>query len=361
MKPIQGSFSLLLLALGCTFALIAPTHVFANDAQTLLSTNQKDSNVDTPDQGVESDAPAPLPAWVPKLHAAVTPTTVTLGGPVTVSIKLRHQQGISVALPTKLNLGKFEELAREDNFRKIDPKKEISDLEQTFTVKVAAYELGELTLPPIEVTVLGRNGELISLPTMAVPIKVKSTMGNEPDPKLKGVEPPVSVFERNWWLLYILIGLATIGVIVTATLLISRKMRSRLKIENPPPPPIPPHLIALNELDQLDVDIYIEKGQLKELYLRLSEIIRGYIGRLWNFDAMEMTTSEIDTILVQRRTDLSIRQHLDRFFDDCDLVKFAKHRPDADSVRRTADQAKAIVNVTMPVSTVQPIIGEERP
>jgi hypothetical protein len=300
---------------------------------------------------------AALPDWVPKIKASVKPAIATLGDPILVTIRITHRKGVSVSIPLKLELGKFTEIGRDEQHLDRGEQGQVPDVERTFSLRVAAYELGELELPPIEVTALGPAGELLSLKTLAVPIQIRSVLGNEPDPKVKDLEPPVEVFQRDWLLLYILIALAALAVIVTTTLLVNRALRARKAAFRPPVPKTPPHQIALDLLASLNVADYVSKGQFKELYLRLSEILRGYVGGRWDFDALEMTTREINDHLADRRVDRELRQRLDRFFVDCDLVKFAKYRPCEADAFAAAVEAKAIVLDTAPTTAPIEIQG----
>ena len=308
----------------------------------------------TPDAGAPAvdvtiaDA-KPLPAWAPRLSATVKPAMVSVGDPVKVTIKVRHRKGVAVNLPLKLELGKFSELSRDDTAGTgalARPKNKTEKIERVFVVKVAAYELGKLTLPPIEVTALGPGNEMITLTTPALPILVKSVMRNEPNPKLKELEPPVSVFMRTWWLLYLLIGLAAVGLVVTLTLIISRRLRAKREAAKPPPPPIPPHVTALERLAALDTEGHIAHETYKELFLELSEIVREYVGGRWGFDALEMTTREINHALESRFVEAAIRQRLDVFFASSDLVKFARYRPDPAGARQARVEAERLVRET---------------
>jgi hypothetical protein len=294
-----------------------------------------------------SDAKAEMPEWAPKLQATIQPARVMVGDPVKVTIKVRHQKGISVNLPLQLELGKFTELSRADSTRQLgETQGKIPSLEHTFVLTVAAYELGEQTLPSVEVTALGPAGQLITLKTPPLMIVVGSVLGNEPNAKPKDLEPPVDVFERSWWLLYLLTAVAAIGLVVVCTLLVNRHLRAKQARLLPPPPPVPPHLRALERLAALDLEAYLSKERFKELYLLLSEIVREYVGGRWGFDALEMTTTEIVARLELAQVPSERRQQLELYFNSCDLVKFAKYRPDADVARQAFVEAEELVRQT---------------
>lgn len=326
----------------------------SSDAAMHLPLTSRDGGVssnpgvhDLTTDALPADARPNLPSWAPKLSATVKPANAQIGDPIQVTIVVKHGKGISVNLPLKLNLGKFSELSREETMRDSGKVQgQIADVEQIFTLRVAAYELGEQILAPIEITAIGPRSEMMTLATEPIPIRIQSVLRNEPNPKLKNMEPPISVFQRSWWLLYILIAIAAIGIIAATTLLINRQLRARQERLKPPPPPVPAHVVALKRLSSLDIEAYISKKQFKELYLALSEIIREYVGRRWGFDALEMTTTEINDTLASRLVAVEFRHRFDVYFNQCDLVKFAKYQPEAEIARQTFRDAETLVKDT---------------
>lgn len=290
--------------------------------------------------------PTSLPAWVPKLRATVKPAVAHIGDPIHVTLTTTYKKGISVTLPLKLDLGDFTELARNERVREGGPAGHIPTVEHIFDLDLGAYKLGDLDLPPIEINALGPGGNLVSLKTQALRIRIKSVMANEPTPKLKKIAKTVRVFEKTWWLLYLLLAIGLIGLTVVITLIIRRRLEARRRAERPAPPPPPPHDVALRRLAALDVDAFIAEERFKELYLELSEIVREYIGGRFGFDALEMTTTEINETLETRTVALALRQRLSTYFNDCDLVKFARFRPDEDSARGDVGEAERLVRDT---------------
>ena len=119
-----------------------------------------------------------------------------------------------------------------------------------FALTVAAYEPGEAELPAIEVTYLGARGDVQTVRTAAVAIKIASLIANEPEPALKEDAAPVSVLEREPVPLYVGGGVLAAALGALITLLIVRRLRAR-RGERPGPPPRPAHEIALERLDRL--------------------------------------------------------------------------------------------------------------
>ncbi len=358
-----GGLLVLLVLLGGTPSVYALDGGHSPDLTGDIGKSPADNSAAGPsDAGPDAE---PLPGWAPKLTATLAPTAAHVGDPIKMTITVRHKQGVSVNLPLKLELGKFTELSRDETSKKIGAKGQIPQHQRIFVLEVAAFELGEQVLPPIDVTALGPSGQLITLRTMAIPVQITSVMKNEPKPKLRELEPPIAVFQRTWWFVYLMIGLGALIIVITATLIISRRIRRRRERQRPPPPPVPPHLRALEQLEQLDLEAFIEQERYKELYLLLSEIVREYVGGRWRFDALEMTTTEINAVLSRRDVVAPIRERLQSFFNSCDLVKFAKYRPDPDVAREAFAEAEMIVRDTKEVmmrpGPVDPRLGREKP
>ena len=78
---------------------------------------------------------------------------------------------------------------------------------------------------------------------------------------------------------------------------------------------------ALNALGKENLPA---KGQVKEFYFRLSEILRGYLGERYSFEALECTTPELIASLRKLRTPGLPEEDLLRFISESDMVKYAK-------------------------------------
>jgi len=121
---------------------------------------------------------------------------------------------------------------------------------------------------------------------------------------------------------------------------------------------LPAHVIALKELDQLKDSKIWQKGQTKEYYTRLTDILRGYIDRRYGIDAPEMTSDEIIEA-VHRITDtISSTENLNQILRLADLVKFAKYIPMANEDDLSMMNAYLFVNQTKKEEVIPPPIPQ---
>ena len=85
---------------------------------------------------------------------------------------------------------------------------------------------------------------------------------------------------------------------------------------------IPAHVTALNKLQKLKKEKLWQKGELKEYYTRISTIIREYIELQFEFNALELPTSDIVSHLKNLpENELKI---LEAILKKADNIKYAK-------------------------------------
>ncbi len=109
----------------------------------------------------------------------------------------------------------------------------------------------------------------------------------------------------------------------------------------------PAHEIAYERLRKLVKRELIKSEQIKEFYEEISNILRHYIEDRFDLRAPERTTEEF-LIELQSSDALgeSDKKDLSEFLIHCDLVKFAKHRPEAEQIQRTFDLVKNFIEKT---------------
>lgn len=165
----------------------------------------------------------------------------------------------------------------------------------------------------------------------------------------------VAEFDSKWydWLpdwitdywVYILLGVLIIAGGVCAYLIMSKKVNVTIL---PQKKRLPPDQIAFNRLNALKEAQLWEKGQEKEYYTRLIDILRDYLQEGFGINAMEMTSSQIlKALRANEETRLS-HSRMERVVEIADFVKFAKVRPLPDDNVRAFSDAMQFVEETRP-------------
>ncbi len=109
-------------------------------------------------------------------------------------------------------------------------------------------------------------------------------------------------------------------------------------------PKLPPHQLAMKEIERIKTEKIWQKGRSKEYYTELTDALRTYIQDRFGFSAMEMTSSEIIEKL--KEVEAKDINDLKFLFQTADLVKFAKHDPMMNENDSNLLNAIAFINET---------------
>jgi hypothetical protein len=153
-----------------------------------------------------------------------------------------------------------------------------------------------------------------------------------------------SVSEAIPWLLVVL-GLVG-GYFLIRWLV--RKRKEAVAEAEEGPPPIPPHRIALQELDRLRDRKLYQAGEIKLFYSILTDIIRKYIEGRYDVPALESTSFQLLRMIERYLGDEKLQTALQTMLSDADLAKFARHRPDAETCQKDLENGYFLVDNTKP-------------
>ncbi len=131
---------------------------------------------------------------------------------------------------------------------------------------------------------------------------------------------------------YVGLGVLALAVLASAIyLIVTRTRKAKGKVQEEEAPKEAPHIVAIRNLEILSHQKMWQNGKHKAYWSRLSEILREYLEGRYGVGAMEMTSDEIMASL--KELELSPKQvkELSGLLAESDLVKFAKHTPDAES------------------------------
>jgi hypothetical protein len=269
----------------------------------------------------------------------VQPSTAHLGDLITLDIRVMHGPGVGVAPPAfEKSLGTFEVYAS-TTF----PTESRADQQtQHFQAVLQNFTTGPQLLPGLELTYMDASGRVGHLHTPDLHVSIEMV---PPGPKdrgdirgILGVLGPVAA--SPWWWL-ILAALAVGGGVWFWT-------KRRKQIQGPPPPPpIPADELALDQLRELLASGRTDAARVKEFYIALSDILRAYLENGFHCPALERTTGELMRDL-RKRSDFNVNalMQLQDILEECDLVKFAKFRPEGPEALQRRAQAVQWVEQT---------------
>ncbi len=213
-------------------------------------------------------------------------------------------------------------------------------LQLTRRYTVTSFDSALYRIPPFQVKVDGKTyqsrGNIgLKVNTVAVDLKHPEKFNGPHDV----VEQP---FEWSWLFLLSVVGcvLILLVIIALAIRLTDPRLITRKVVIMPP---TPAHVTAINNINQIKSKTATTDS--KQYYMELTETLRSYIQSRFNFNAREMTTSEIVENLCQMGNEAALAE-LKNVLLTADLVKFAKHTTTLPEQDRSLMQALDYVQAT---------------
>ncbi|MBX3008960.1 MAG: hypothetical protein KF816_13160 [Melioribacteraceae bacterium] len=208
------------------------------------------------------------------------------------------------------------------------------------------YDSAEVIIPSIKVFYkVGGDSATKYLESPEIKILV-STLPVDMQKDFADIKAPLTI-PLPWWLILLII-LIIVSLILGGYFIVKYYKRKKLLQSNIlPQVEIPPHEIALTELNELKQKKLWQSGMVKEYHTEITGIVRKYFELRFNFNALEMTSAEIMGVISYLEDSKPITETADNFFRNADLVKFAKFEPLPEVNDEMMSQAFEIVNNTI--------------
>lgn len=187
---------------------------------------------------------------------------------------------------------------------------------------ITAWDSSLYYLPPFEVNVDGKKYKSKSLAIKVYTVDVDTLHIDKFYPPNAIMEVPFAWSDWKTIVLgsFVVVILLLICVVLYYHVLIGKpivRIIHRKKV-------LPPHKVAINEIERIKADRKWAEEDSKEYYTLLTDTLRTYIKDRYGFNAMEMTSSEIINRLVSDNNEEALSE-LREIFTTADLVKFAKY------------------------------------
>lgn len=249
-------------------------------------------------------------------------TTIKVGEPIQYEIKIDFKKGDKIVFPTisdSLNYH-IEVLDQKIDTVKTEGKSEIVQ-----QLELTGFEAGKFTIPSF---IIQKNDK--DLTTKQLEIEIQDV---EVDTTKNAIFPIKPVMEeeysiRDYWNKYWLYGIIAFILFIIAAVLLILYIRAKSKLSGDKLYKTP-YDEAKASLKALDAKKYLKRGEQKEYYTQLSLIVRRYLGRVYNFSALEILSDDLVKYIATKQDVLPDDvQKFKQFLFDADLVKFAKQEFD---------------------------------
>ena len=222
-------------------------------------------------------------------------------------------------------------------------------------ILVTSFDSGFYYIPPFRYIINNDTFSTETLSLKVIPVEVDTTQAAL---DIKDVQAPPFVL-----LDYISdTALTIIGIIILLALIIIgyfyyRKRKKPAEEVFSLEDLLPPHERALKALETLKENKLWQNGQEKEYYTQLTDILREYIDDRFHINAMEMTSSQILSVLRSNKETKAVDNQLKQILEMADFVKFAKMRPLPDDNEASMRDAISFVEET---KAVEEVVAEDQ-
>lgn len=277
------------------------------------------------------------------VSATTDTSTYKVGDYITLTLELRYDKSTKVQIPSVKDSVKVLDYIQTLPSEKKENDGKVTEIQKFIFSK---YDSAQVTIPSLLVFYTeGNNTDKRSLATTPFTITINKLQVNQQE-DIRDIKAPLTI-PLPWWIILLIIVSIVILVLGGFYLFKYLKKHKEGKVEIKPEIKIPPHEIALAKLDELEGKKLWQSGKVKEFHSEVTEIVREYFEKRFNFRALEMPSSEILPVLSYLAEAKAIVEIADRFFTNADLVKFAKFEPMPHVNDEMLKQANEIVKQTI--------------
>lgn len=258
-------------------------------------------------------------------------TKFIIGDQINAILKVKTENKELVKWPElKDSLGSLEIVSK----TKIDTLVENNYKTLSQSYKLTQFDSGTYILKPIAIKI----GDS-TFYTKQKTLQVSSVEVDTTKQKMYDIKQNIYVGYSFWEILPYVLILFVLGVMLYMFYFYWKKQKNKEKPVSVPK--ISPFDFAILSLKKLDEGNYLKDGNIKEFYVKLTDILRRYIEDEHDIPTMESTTDEI--MVSVQRIDFSkeIKDKIRELLKESDFVKFAKYKPEERKhayYRNTAEQ-----------------------
>jgi len=272
----------------------------------------------------------------PGMKTSINRKRILVGDRIRYKIEIFSRLDLEIEFP-KFKDNKLGDCDIKDSGKEI--KKPFFGVKRDYIhwMDITSYYIGKRAIPPIEIKYREKGeGDLKTLKTGELSFTVESVLPrNIKLYDIKDIKGPLYPFSLLKLLGWILSGFAGMWLLVK----LFKKFRKKA-------PPKTPYQLAMEALAAAKTE-FAKSGDIKEYFVRISDVVRRYIETVFKVRAPEMTTQEF---LASLGSSWSVSEEyktlLSAFMEACDLVKFAKHTPSKEEVESAFTAAEKFIEGT---------------
>ena len=211
----------------------------------------------------------------------------------------------------------------------------------------SVYDSADVVIPPAKIT-YGAAGQSFTGTAESNPVEISvHSLAIDPEGEIRDIKEPMRISLN--WLLILWIALTILILLLVGYLLY--KFFKQKKVEEIPErknTTLPVHVRTLSMLNDLEKKELWQNERVKEYHTEITFIIRDYFEKRFYFPALRVTSGDILVMMKRYISDKKVLYATEKFFENADLVKFAKYKPLPEVNEEMMKQAYFIVEKTTP-------------
>ncbi len=275
--------------------------------------------------------------------AYIDTNDVLIGDRVQLTLEARSDKKTNIVFPSiSDSIGKLEVLEKS----LVDTIEQDGGVKYVQRFTLTSFDSGRYAIPPLTV-MYEKKGMGEMYPEATEPIEVLfNTVKVDMKKGIKSIKDPLEEpMTLADYLPYIGIFLGILAVLAAIYYFyVKRKPKDLLELDYDPS--VPAHVEALEALQKLSEEKLWQSGQVKEYYIRLTNIIRVYIKRRYEINALEATSGEILQAVSEKGVEEERVEKMRTVFENADFAKFAKFLPEAETNKKCYDLCVDFVRKT---------------
>jgi hypothetical protein len=259
---------------------------------------------------------------------------ITVGDVIELVIEVRHPAGTVAIVPTlDQDWGDLEVLSQGP----VAVEEEGDSLLSRQMVEAVLFAPGDFETPGIAIALTDGGGTTREIIAPAAALTVQSVLTDaDTEPRdIKGQAEIPAPFP-------VTMTVAIVGALALGALLLWWYSRRKGMV---------PFLVrtplqrVLDDLSSIEQENYPAREEYKQLYLAVSDVVRGFAQKQMGLPLQERTTAEMRQLMRQARIAPDTAKQLISLFHECDLVKFSQVTPTPESAADLFAESRALVTL----------------
>lgn len=279
--------------------------------------------------------------WIPaaesqNLHTYVSVDSIEVGDTFTYTLVLnRDREYGSIIFPDGEEFGDDVEFLKRERYQS-------APLRDSLVYRLQYFGTSDIILPEQEILIGRAEGDTL-LTSNPVPLYFKTTL-SEGDEEFRPLKP---IFDFAALIWPYLLGL--ILLLIAGWYIYKRLSRMEKKPEPKTPEEEAPFANPLQVLESKLIKLGSgqfpsAREEFEHFYIELGDAIREYIERVYEIEALEMTSREILRAMQQYPADREMITITRKVLNEADMVKFARFTPSGKQAKEALNLAQDFLN-----------------